>query len=143
MFKKVRKITALVLGIIIVLVLGLFVAMSIFNSPTYAWRVLRYGESDIGDYAIFPERVISNGEKTSVIQRGDESTPSEVEYPYKGEMRKDILNEVLQRSGTRAFLVLKDDKLIFESYFDSSREEINTSFSTAKSFNSALIGAAI
>jgi CubicO group peptidase (beta-lactamase class C family) len=50
---------------------------------------------------------------------------------------------LLKRTGTRAFLILKDDKLIFETYLESSRKEINTSFSSAKSFNSALIGAAI
>ena len=41
------------------------------------------------------------------------------------------------------FSFLKDDRLISETYLKSSREDINTSFSVAKSFDSALIGAAI
>ncbi|HEX5808960.1 MAG TPA: serine hydrolase, partial [Anaerolineales bacterium] len=69
--------------------------------------------------------------------------PYEVEYLYTDETRKEVLDELLQRTGTRAFLIIKDDKLIFETYLESSRNEINTSFSSAKSFNSALIGAAI
>jgi len=133
----------ILLGVIVLFFVALFLAMSIFNSPTYAWRILRYGESDIGDYAIFPERVISNSESVSIIERADQGTPYEVEYPYMGEMRTEILDDVLQRTGTRAFLVIRDDKLIYETYFESSRQEINTSFSAAKSFNSALIGAAI
>lgn len=121
----------------------LFIAMSVANSPTYAWRVLRYFESDTQDYKIFPERVITNGKSFSVIQRGDQGTPYEVEYLYNGEIRKEALDELLERTDTRAFLIIKDDQLIFETYLESSRNEINTSFSSAKSFNSALIGAAI
>lgn len=143
MLTKLRKGIVILLSIIVLFFAALFIALSIFNSPGYAWRLLRYGQSDIGDYKIFPERAIANGTTVSVIERGHEGTPYEVEYPYMGEMRNETLDEVLQRTGTRAFLVLKDDKLIFEKYLESSREDINTSFSSAKSFNSALIGAAI
>ena len=143
MLRKLRRGLAILLGIVAIFFAVLFIALSIFNSPTYAWRLLRYGQSDIGDSTIFPERAILNGDTFSLIERGDEGTPYEVEYPYMGEMRKETLDEVLQRTGTRAFLIIKDDKLIFETYLESSRKEINTSFSSAKSFNSALIGAAI
>ena len=141
-----RKLGKILLGILVtagVLIAVLFIAMSLFNSPTYAWRILRYGQSDIGDYDIFPERAILNDPDVSFIERGHVGMPSEVEYPYMGETRTEILDDLLRRTGTRAFLVLKDDKLIFETYLESSRKEVNTSFSSAKSFNSALIGAAI
>jgi hypothetical protein len=143
MLKKLRKGIAILLGTMVVLFAALFIALSVFNSPGYAWRLLRYGQSDIGDYKIFPERAVANSTPVSVIERGHEGTPYEVEYPYMGEMRQEKLDEVIQRTGTRAFLILKDDKLIYETYLESSRKEINTSFSSAKSFNSALIGAAI
>lgn len=143
MLRKLRKGLAILFGIIAIFLAALFIALSIFNSPGYAWRLLRYGQSDIGDYKIFPERAIANGTTASVIERGHEDTPYEVEYPYMVETRKETLDEVLQRTGTRAFLIIKDDRLIFETYLESSRKEINTSFSSAKSFNSALIGAAI
>jgi CubicO group peptidase (beta-lactamase class C family) len=143
MLKKLGKGVAILLGIMVVFFAMLFIVLSIFNSPTYAWRVLRYGQSDIGDYKIFPERAISNGEKVSLIEKGEESIPSEVAYPSVDGTRIEILDEVLRRTGTRAFLIVKDDKLIYETYLESSREGIHTSFSSAKSFNSALIGAAI
>jgi len=73
-----------------------------------------------------------------------EATPYEVEYSgYNGETKTVVLEDLLKQTGTRAFLILKDDKLIYETYLESSRKEVNTSFSSAKSFNSALIGAAI
>jgi CubicO group peptidase (beta-lactamase class C family) len=143
MLQKLGKLIAIFVGVAAVFLLVLFVALSIFNSPTYAWRLLRYGQSDIGDKDVFPERPISNGETISLIPRGEESTPYEVSYPYQGETQTEALDDLLQRTGTRAFLVVKDDKLIFETYLESSRNEVNTSFSSAKSFNSALIGAAI
>jgi hypothetical protein len=143
MLRKLGKGFAILLGLIVLFFVTMFIAMSIFNSPTYAWRVLRYGQSDIGDAHIFPERPVQNGTSYSLIERGDQGTPSEVEYLYKNESRKEVLEDLLRRTGTRAFLILKDDKLIYETYLESSRKEINTSFSSAKSFNSALIGAAI
>ncbi|MDQ2692024.1 MAG: beta-lactamase family protein [Chloroflexota bacterium] len=143
MFQRARKGLTILLAIGVVLWLALFVALSIFNSPTYAWRILRYGQSDIGDSNIFPERLIANGSTVSPIERGNAGTPYEVEYPYKGKTRTESLDELLKRTGTRAFLIIQDDKLIFETYLESSRQQVNTSFSSAKSFNSALIGAAI
>ena len=143
MLIKFKKSVANVLGMIIVLFLMLFIALSIFNSPTYAWRLLRYGQSDIGDTNIFPERAIANGDRVSLVARGDEGTPYKVEFFYQDETRKEVLEDLVKRTGTRAFLILKDDKLIYETYLESSRKEVNTSFSSAKSFNSALIGAAI
>lgn len=139
----IKKIIAVLITVVAIFFLTLFVAMSIFNSPTYAWRILRYGESDINDVRIFSERVIERGNSYSLIERGHVGTPYEVEYPYQGETRKEVLDDLLKRTGTRAFLILKDDQLIFETYLESSRKEVNTSFSTAKSFSSALIGAAI
>ena len=143
MLRKVAKGIAIVFGLIGIFFLILFIAMSIFNSPTYAWRILCYGESDIGDQRIFPERAIENGSTISFIERGDQGTPYEVEYLYPGETRKEPLEDLLRRTGTRAFLILKDDKIIYETYLESSRTDVNTSFSAAKSFVSALIGAAI
>ena len=143
MLRKIVKLFTVLVAIIVLFFLAAFIALSIFDSPTYAWRLLRYGQSDIGDTNVFPERAIANGKTLSLIPRGDEGTPYEVEYPYMGEVRKEILEGLLKRTGTRAFLIIKDDRLIYETYLESSRKEVNTSFSSAKSFNSALIGAAI
>jgi len=143
MSRKILKWMAVLLGIVVLLVAILFITMSVTQSPTYAWRVLRYGESDTQDYRIFPERPILNGLTYSLLSRGDQGTPYEVEYPYDGGTRKETLDELLNRTDTRAFLIIKDDQLIFETYLNSSKNEINTSFSSAKSFNSAMIGAAI
>jgi CubicO group peptidase (beta-lactamase class C family) len=141
--RKILKWLAISLGVVVLLISSLFIVLSVTNSPTYAWRVLRYGESDTQDYKIFPERPISNGPTYSFITSGDEKTPDEVEYPYDGATRKETLDGLISRTDTKSFLIIKDDRIIFETYLNSSQDDINTSFSSAKSFNSAMIGAAI
>ncbi|MGE5377003.1 MAG: serine hydrolase domain-containing protein [Bacteroidota bacterium] len=143
MLKTIIKMLGIVLGIIAGLILLLFIALSVTHSPLYAWRILRYGESDTRDYRIFPERPILNGPTASLLPRGDQGTPFQVKYPYGDGKRQENLDDLLKRTDTKAFLILKDDQLIFETYLNSSREDIDTSFSSAKSFNSAMIGAAI
>ena len=50
----------------------------------------------------------------------------------------------LIRSNTTSFLVIKNDVVIYENYFNGyKRDSIVTSFSTAKSFDSTLVGIAI
>jgi CubicO group peptidase (beta-lactamase class C family) len=54
------------------------------------------------------------------------------------------LEDFLDASGTTAFLVVHDDELLYERYFDVYDEtSVQTSFSMAKSFASALVGIAI
>lgn len=125
------------------LVAALFIAMSLVNSPGYAWRVFTMLSSDTQDYKVFPNRPIENATAYSRLERGQQGTPYQVAYRYKNDVRTEILDDLLQRTGTRAFLIVKDDQLIFETYLESSRREVNTSFSVAKAFDSALIGAAI
>jgi CubicO group peptidase (beta-lactamase class C family) len=141
--KKLAKIIGVLLGIVLILFIGMFIAMSIFGSPGYAWRAITMLRSDTQDYKVFPSRPIENDSTYSYIERGQQETPYQVEYRYKDGMRTEVLEDLLKRTGTRAFLIVKDDRLIYETYLESSRQDINTSFSVAKSFDSAMMGAAI
>ena len=141
--KTFLKVLAGLLAIVIVLIAVLFIAMSITNSPVYAWRVLTLLSSDIQDYKVFSSRPVENDGAYSLIETGQHPIPDQVEYRYENGTRTENLADLLKRTGTRAFLIVKDDQLIYETYLESSRTEINTSFSVAKSFDSALIGAAI
>ena len=54
------------------------------------------------------------------------------------------LASFLTGTGTQAFLVIRDDEMLLEDYFGGfRRDSIATSFSTAKSYLSALVGIAI
>lgn len=54
------------------------------------------------------------------------------------------LEEFISISETSAFLVIKDDQVVYEQYaHGDSRSSLHTSFSVAKSFTSALLGIAL
>jgi len=61
---------------------------------------------------------------------------------YEG--MKGWLDSNLQNTGTAAFLVIKNDTLVYEKYFDGyTKQTLLPSFSVAKSFVSALTGIAL
>lgn len=50
----------------------------------------------------------------------------------------------LEQGGTQALIVIQDDAVLYERYFNGvQRDTLLTSFSTAKSFDSALVGIAL
>lgn len=54
------------------------------------------------------------------------------------------LDRVLRDTDTLAFIVVRDDTVLYEGYFNGcARDKPVTSFSIAKSFTSALVGCAI
>ena len=103
------------------------------------------GESDYKDLEKFPARTIHNEPPTSPPQRGARGQP--LRLPDRGNREPSTNGSLvgyLDSSGTTAFLVLHDDELLYERYFDGYDEtSLQTSFSMAKSFASALVGIAI
>lgn len=134
---------AVLLALVILAFAALFIAMCVANSPLYAWRVLRYGQSDSQDYLIFPDRAIQNPPQPSALESVPASIPAAVTYRYQGAQRTETLDSLLRRTNSKAFIVVQNDRVIQETYLNSTRDSINTSFSSAKSVNSALIGAAV
>jgi CubicO group peptidase (beta-lactamase class C family) len=126
-----------VLALLITAVLGVYVwARSSTDESTIA-RALIWRESDVGDQHRFPARRIPAGARSSPLRAGFEAD-LDVSREGKG------LDEFLRETDTLAFLVVHEDRLVRERYFDgATRESLQTSFSTAKSFVSTLVGIAI
>lgn len=104
-------------------------------------RAIAWMESDIGDQARFPSRVVAAG-PAAPLRTGAE--PEQLDAPVSRMGVGVPLDEFLEDSGTHAFLVVQGDRLVYERYFHgSSRETRETSFSAAKSFVSTLVGIAI
>jgi CubicO group peptidase (beta-lactamase class C family) len=69
---------------------------------------------------------------------------STIEYRHKGQSRSENFHSFMQRSGTTSLLIIKDDALVYEGYFNGhQRGAAQKLFSITKSFTSALIGKAI
>jgi len=65
-----------------------------------------------------------------------------ITYKFNGETQE--MSEFLQRSGTTGILVIKNDIIVYEKYFQgNSSTDLVTSWSIAKSIISALIGIAL
>jgi CubicO group peptidase (beta-lactamase class C family) len=129
------------LGLAGLLAIALIVLLLIYP-PEYLWRVLRWGESDVQDYLRFPARSVEPAPVNfSFREDHDEAL---VRSLFADHAAIPNLDEFLAETGTQAFIVIQDDNILYEKYFNGiERDSIVTSFSTAKSFTSALVGAAI
>jgi CubicO group peptidase (beta-lactamase class C family) len=141
MSKRTIKIVALVIIVPILLLLAQIfiirpiVALILSGSPDYAYRSYFWGASDIQDYEKFPYREVQNAPPAYQFFQAYDFAPFQ---PPEG------FEDLLERSGTTAFIIVKDDNLLYEKYFNGfERDSWFTSFSVAKSFDSALIGIAI
>ena len=71
----------------------------------------------------------------------DKPQPWPVSTSYNKAINPDTLNDLLTELKTVAVLVIKNDSLLFEKYWDSySDSSYSNSFSVAKSITSLLIG---
>jgi CubicO group peptidase (beta-lactamase class C family) len=131
--------------IVTIIILILFYSVIQF-SPQYMLRILKYGESDVNDYKIFPSRVINKAEEPYFFEKKDtvDLNKLPIQYLYNNRDKSARLDELLERTGTTAFIVISNEKIVYEKYFNGyMRDSVNTSFSAAKSFVSLLVGMAI
>jgi CubicO group peptidase (beta-lactamase class C family) len=126
-----------VLALLIAAALGFYVwAWTSTDDSTLA-RALIWRESDVGDQHRFPARRVPAGARASPLPRADQ-----FEFVLNGTEGR--LDEFLRETDTLAFVVVHRDRVVRERYFDgATRESLQTSFSAAKSFVSALVGIAI
>ncbi len=106
---------------------------------------LRSQMSPSEDYKLFPYRTIDNAPPAYQFPRAPGGAlPVEVEYKDVGAINRFALYELLESTGTHAFVVIKDGKLLDERYLNGyQRDSVCISRSVAKSFTSALVGIAI
>jgi CubicO group peptidase (beta-lactamase class C family) len=116
---------------------------------SYLARYVLLNAVDISDYQVFPSREIQNSPPLFNFSPAEDSdglasvldalVPSNAQQP-----RTETMDQFLERNGTVAFLVIKHDRLLLERYYNGyGHASICTSFSTVKSFVSALIGIAV
>jgi CubicO group peptidase (beta-lactamase class C family) len=124
-------------ALLLAAVLGVYVWARFSTDDSTLARALIWRESDVGDQHRFPARRIPAGARASPL-------PSGVEANLAVGSRREQLGAFLQGTDTLAFLVVHEDRIAWQRYFEgSTRESLETSFSAAKSFVSTLIGIAI
>jgi CubicO group peptidase (beta-lactamase class C family) len=145
--KVPRAIKLLLIGagsLLVLVLVMVFVAYQL--APNfYLTRAIFWRESDYKDLERFPAATVHNAPPTFHFNElpADNHYASQIEA-IGNRSTNGSLVDYLQSSGTTAFLVIHDDELVYERYFNGYNERsLNTSFSMAKSFASALVGIAI
>jgi CubicO group peptidase (beta-lactamase class C family) len=102
-----------------------------------------YNFSGIDDYEIFPSRILHASSSPFYFK----NYPDPARIPHTidfGSNKKIPIESLLSTSESVAFLIIKNDTLIFERYYQGYTDtSLSLSFSMAKSFLSVLIGCAI
>lgn len=125
---------------IIVLTLVVWVAVA---GPVTVFRVIRYGDTTIDDFTHYPSRRLVADDSLFRFDEGADRLRVPAVVELDGGTRTP-LDEVLSANDTIAFLVVKDDTILFEEYYQGhTQSSLSQSFSVAKSITAALVGAAI
>jgi len=121
------------LYVFIILVIA-FSALALITGKTYLFRSVIYNFSNIDDYKIFDNNKVTASKS---IPWSVSSNYNKVEYP-------DSLNSLLEKLSTVGLLMVKNDSIVMEKYWDGYNDSsLSGSFSMAKSITSILIGVAI
>lgn len=127
--RRFRKILYWIAGILVVLN-----AVILITGSTYLYKATYYHKAGIDDYSIFENREV----------RTETFVPVPDSRDYNKTKLKSDFRKVLEDFSTIAFLVLKNDSVLYEEYWDGyNADSYSGSFSVAKSIVSLLIGIAI
>ena len=141
MIKKILKI------VLLLLVIATVMLFALVNSNTIIGRDLRFGDANVNHYKVFPyNNIITHGPYFNFERSDSEELVKDIfrDIEYGNNQRIGDLDLFLEKTKTSSFIIIKDDKILFEKYYNGyDRDSIVTSFSVAKSVTSALIGIAI
>ena len=126
----------------IIFLLILFYSMT---SCTVLYRTIRYGGEDIDDYNVFPTYDFKDNNNKFFFEKSNSNLVDTLNINWKyNNCKFDNLDSLLKTTTTRAFLVIKNDSIIYENYLRGyKKEDFSTVFSVSKSVTSLLIGIAI
>ena len=131
------------LALVLLLLVVWSAAGAIVYGPEYMARLLISRESSVDDYLYsFPLSELSASETPFDFKEAlDEGA---VRSAFEEALGVADLDAFLSDTETQALIVIRDDTILYERYFNGTeRDSVVTSFSVAKSFDSALIGIAI
>jgi CubicO group peptidase (beta-lactamase class C family) len=129
--KKISVLTKILWAFLI-----LFVSVNIaiqISGNTYIYKALVYNYAGIDDLNIFPTRIIKNGTPE----------PWKTATDYNKATIPDSVRDELEKLETVAYLVIKNDSIKYEEYWDRyGPKSMSNSFSMAKSVVGLLVGIA-
>ncbi|WP_321368781.1 serine hydrolase [uncultured Draconibacterium sp.] len=113
------------------------------HSCTVITRSAKYFKADIDDYKIFPFTEIDTGNDSFSFETSNKDILENFVID-KNDSSSLKLDEYLSKTSTTAFLVIRNDSILFEKYYKGyDRTQFSTLFSVSKSVTSLLVGLAI
>jgi CubicO group peptidase (beta-lactamase class C family) len=117
--------------------------------PEYLYRYFVWGPQHLfsisDEYRHYDYHTIDNAPAAFRFTPGNRDlVPDTVEYHDGNVLKRVALAELLRSTGTHAFIVVRDNQVLYENYFNGfQRDSLCTAWSLSKSFTSALVGIAI
>jgi CubicO group peptidase (beta-lactamase class C family) len=145
MNKTLKLILRIVLGSLLGLA-GLLLAAVVYFSSVYSFEYVRrsffVGEATVYDYLKLPGQSLTAS--PNIFHFTAQPDEALVRTTFEANPKIGNLENFLAGTGTQAFIVIRNDAILYEKYFNGAkRDSTVVSFSTAKSFTSALVGIAI
>lgn len=126
-------------------VISIFLLIVILLLPScHVGRYFWWNTADITDYKKFPEVKIDHSDDIFEFFYPPQNIKFQIPEKYNEISKSNNLEDFLEKKKTVAFLVVRNDSLIYENYFNKFADSsVIQSFSTSKTIVSALVGIAI
>lgn len=133
--KIFKKLLLVILSIVVILIAVLYITDTDYLIKAVRTIYLKgHTTAYLEDYKHFDNANVENGNSQPWPNHSDYNTVKETE----------ALNNINKTNGTVAYVIIKNDSIWFENYYDGFAENSQTnSFSMAKSYVSAMLGKAI
>lgn len=125
--------------IALLIIIGLFCI-----APKHIQRYFYLNFADLNDYKRFDNIEVKKGNNTFQYYSVSPQTELNIPDKFQKDYESSDFETFLDDHKTVAFLVVRNDAMLYESYFSGYEDtSILTSFSVAKAFVSALVGIAL
>lgn len=133
--KFLKKLLLAILSIFAILIAVLYITDTDYLIKAIRTIYLKgHSTAYLEDYKHFDNAIVGNGNSQPWPNHTDYNTVEET----------DALKDINESNGTVAYIIIKNDSIWFENYYDGFGKNSKTnSFSIAKSYVSALLGKAI
>lgn len=133
--KFLKKLLLAILSIFIILIALLYITDTDYLIKAVRTIYLKgHTTAYLEDYKHFDNAIVENGTPQPWLNHKN----------YNSVIETERLQEINKSNGTVAYVIIKNDSIWFENYYDGFNENSQTnSFSIAKSYVSALLGKAI
>lgn len=121
----------------------LLVLITIINA-CHVGRFFYWNFADADDYKKFAAAPVATDSVNFEFQKATKPFVPQIPSLWQQEDSTDDFTGFLRKNHTLAFLIIRNDTILYEQYFDGTNSSsIMPSFSVSKSFVSALVGIAI